>query len=353
MLLTSGQISMGISSFIVFIFTSLLFLSGYVLQQQTVRSIQAVIRPPTPSKSANAASPLLSLPSLRSDDAPPPKVRWDRLAYVQLITSPEGICEVLLLFAELHRQGSRADRLMLYPRAWDKGHGGGAAARRMLDLSMERYGVKAWPVDPFLRDSDPLDPASYPLTALLALTHYNAVLTLATPALLLHSEPLDRLLAEAPDSPVSFILTGNEVSSNLLMMRPSLAAYSRAAAELSSLPSTSEPVLLRSLWPGPESLLGSESLGEEQILGTSALGRTGQDDLEVLQNAAVVVFNDDNIPGPAIDVPLRILQQSQPDGDAAMIWDGLRGRYRDEWEGICGLELVKWKGKGQDNTEEL
>ncbi|KAL8685590.1 MAG: hypothetical protein Q9218_007664 [Villophora microphyllina] len=45
MLLTSSQISMAISSSIVFIFTSLLFLSGYVLQQQTVRSLQAAIRP--------------------------------------------------------------------------------------------------------------------------------------------------------------------------------------------------------------------------------------------------------------------------------------------------------------------
>ena len=68
MLLTSGQVSVAISSFVgmciikfqlgrnaligvatVFLFTSALFLSGYVLQQQTVRDLRAAIKPkPTP-----------------------------------------------------------------------------------------------------------------------------------------------------------------------------------------------------------------------------------------------------------------------------------------------------------------
>ncbi|KAF8859821.1 hypothetical protein BDZ45DRAFT_724973 [Acephala macrosclerotiorum] len=45
MLLTSSQVSVAISSFIVFFFTTALFLAGYVLQQQTVRDIRAVIKP--------------------------------------------------------------------------------------------------------------------------------------------------------------------------------------------------------------------------------------------------------------------------------------------------------------------
>ncbi|KAE8454481.1 hypothetical protein EG329_000104 [Mollisiaceae sp. DMI_Dod_QoI] len=45
MLLTSGQVSVAISTFIVFFFTTALFLAGYVLQQQTVRDIRAVIKP--------------------------------------------------------------------------------------------------------------------------------------------------------------------------------------------------------------------------------------------------------------------------------------------------------------------
>ncbi|KAE9365306.1 hypothetical protein N431DRAFT_387434 [Stipitochalara longipes BDJ] len=45
MLLTSSQVSVAISSAIVFFFTSALFLSGYVLQQQTVRDLRAAIKP--------------------------------------------------------------------------------------------------------------------------------------------------------------------------------------------------------------------------------------------------------------------------------------------------------------------
>jgi hypothetical protein len=51
-LLTSSAISVAISSTVICIFTFLLFLSGYVLQQQTVRSLQeALHRPPEPKPS--------------------------------------------------------------------------------------------------------------------------------------------------------------------------------------------------------------------------------------------------------------------------------------------------------------
>src|SRR5947207_9103284 len=48
-LLTSSTISVAISSSIICMFTFLLFLSGYVMQQQTVRSLQdALHAPPVP-----------------------------------------------------------------------------------------------------------------------------------------------------------------------------------------------------------------------------------------------------------------------------------------------------------------
>ncbi|KAG0650350.1 hypothetical protein D0Z07_2984 [Hyphodiscus hymeniophilus] len=76
MLLTSGQVSVAISSVVIFMFTSALFLSGYALQQQTVRDLRAAIQPkatpqaarlylptqfavqPTPSPKANAVDGL-------------------------------------------------------------------------------------------------------------------------------------------------------------------------------------------------------------------------------------------------------------------------------------------------------
>ncbi|KAK3954374.1 hypothetical protein QBC32DRAFT_336570 [Pseudoneurospora amorphoporcata] len=50
MLLTSAQVSVAFSSGIVFIFTAALFLSGYAIQQRTVRDLRQAIKPtPRPS----------------------------------------------------------------------------------------------------------------------------------------------------------------------------------------------------------------------------------------------------------------------------------------------------------------
>ncbi|KAK6072707.1 hypothetical protein SCUP234_02895 [Seiridium cupressi] len=49
-LLTSSQVSVAISSVIVVLFTTALFLSGYVIQQRTLRDLRKAIRPdPRPS----------------------------------------------------------------------------------------------------------------------------------------------------------------------------------------------------------------------------------------------------------------------------------------------------------------
>lgn len=50
-LLTSSSISVLVSTGVIFLFTFLLFLSGYVLQQQTVRSLQLALHPPPLPKS--------------------------------------------------------------------------------------------------------------------------------------------------------------------------------------------------------------------------------------------------------------------------------------------------------------
>ena len=69
MLLTQTQVSAAISSFTIIFFTGLLFLSGYILQQRTVASLQTAIRP--------RIHALKSLPQAQS---PPPSttvaVEW-------------------------------------------------------------------------------------------------------------------------------------------------------------------------------------------------------------------------------------------------------------------------------------
>ena len=45
----------------------------------------------------------------------PTSVDWPRYAYVQYVTSTAYLCNSMKLFEILHRLGSRADRVMVYP----------------------------------------------------------------------------------------------------------------------------------------------------------------------------------------------------------------------------------------------
>lgn len=190
MLLTSGQISMTISSgigtsfstltriltesFAVFIFTTLLFLSGYVLQQQTVRNLQAALKPPPPppshtlSLSASASASAVA----RVFGDPPgspgrvayeeyltearPQGGWMKVAYVQVVTEHLHVCSMVMLFAELARQKSKAERMLLYPKVWNRRESRDQESlnpyiettRRLLKLASDRYGVVLRAVEP-------------------------------------------------------------------------------------------------------------------------------------------------------------------------------------------------------------
>lgn len=146
-----------------FLFTSLLFLSGYVLQQQTVRSIQAAIKPPPPpplpspdkrrevAKSFGASSSHLYFDKFLAANRP--KGGWGKVAYAQLVRDHLHVCNAVMLFAELDRQESLARRLILYPKEWhiSKSNQGGNSVHtetslRLLKNAERRYKVELQPV---------------------------------------------------------------------------------------------------------------------------------------------------------------------------------------------------------------
>lgn len=112
----------------VFVFTSLLFLSGYVLQQQTVRNLQAAIKPLHPPQTPTLDKSLLvskhngSLQGHSSDNklltSKKPKGGWAKAAYVQILRDRTEACTAVMLFAELERQDSMAQRIIIYPEEW-------------------------------------------------------------------------------------------------------------------------------------------------------------------------------------------------------------------------------------------
>lgn len=80
------------------------------------------------------------------------KIDWSRFAYVQYVTATEHVCNSVMVCESLHRLGSKADRVILYPHEW--GPVGGPAwkaldskATTILIKARDEYHVKLRPVD--------------------------------------------------------------------------------------------------------------------------------------------------------------------------------------------------------------
>ena len=63
---------------------------------------------------------------LRARPPPPPlphinydKVDWSRYAYTQYATSETYLCNCVMVIEALQRLGSRAERILFYPKEWD------------------------------------------------------------------------------------------------------------------------------------------------------------------------------------------------------------------------------------------
>lgn len=76
-------------------------------------------------------------------------VDWSRFAYTQYITNTEYLCNSVMLFETLHRLGSKADRLMMYPARMhpDPDPTSTSTESRLLLKAQNDYGVKLMPIE--------------------------------------------------------------------------------------------------------------------------------------------------------------------------------------------------------------
>jgi len=377
----------------VFIFTSLLFLSGYVLQQQTVRNLQAAIRPPPPpassilSPSASAAASASAVAKAFGD--PPgsrgriayeeylvqsrPKDGWKKVAYVQLMREHLHVCSAVMLFAELARQKSKAQRVLLYPKAWNKRRNRVQepmdphieTSRRLLKMAADRYGVVLRAMEPMVDDADgmvsfllaqifklsmyqpaELSSSSYPLAGLLSLTNYNRILYLQPSGLLLNSTKLDGLLATSSKRPWAAqpaVASEAEISTRLLLITPSREDFNRAHNQLAAGP-ISDSELLARLMPEPN-LLPPSSTDQNYnklVAETPYLHSQSQnfDATSFLASTSYVHISDPNLPGPEYDVPHEVFFQEAPsESQSRRVWESMYERFRELRMNVCGLDL--------------
>lgn len=240
-LLTSSAISVAISSGVVCTFTFLLFLSGYTLQQQTVRSLQAAlqtpieervrVKPTPPPQLQNIGDvPEVTTSSWNEADSPQSaevllgsssdeevsddndsEISSDlplelRLAYVLSLSSPADLCSALL-FAKRHRvlsrlPASQTNIIFLYPSDWETSRDPIHIQTLPLLLRSEHeHSVLLHPV-PISKVWTGVDTESQLLSELArSAWPYERLMYLRTPGLLTNTARLDDALLTSYTSP--------------------------------------------------------------------------------------------------------------------------------------------------------
>lgn len=114
--------------------------------------------------------------SHKSLDPSDQDVDWSRFAYTQYVTDTDYLCNSVMIFETLHRLGSKADRVMMYPhymldpKATESAHHAG----RLLIKSRDEYQVKLMPIEIQHREgADRESACHFPTLALLTWTCSN------------------------------------------------------------------------------------------------------------------------------------------------------------------------------------
>ncbi|EAW12721.1 uncharacterized protein ACLA_011480 [Aspergillus clavatus NRRL 1] len=221
-LLTSSTVSVIVSSSVICVFTLLLFLSGYVLQQQSVKGIQTALRPPPipdpiaghgsadstfQKRAQGALSDLISDQQKAARDHSQPGAGGN-YAYLQLLSTPDpsNICSAILFFKHLATNGTAInDRLFMYPQEWDlmpvdKLSQPVATALSLLRAASLKYNIWLLPIDMTAATSAGYRPTDTKLLRLgqIQFMQYDSVLYVRTPGLLLDSGKLDDVLLSQP-----------------------------------------------------------------------------------------------------------------------------------------------------------
>lgn len=74
-------------------------------------------------------------------------VDWSLYAYTQYVTNTLYLCNSVMLFETLHRLGSKADRLMMYPASMHPDPVSNNLESRLLLRAQNEYGVKLMPIE--------------------------------------------------------------------------------------------------------------------------------------------------------------------------------------------------------------
>ncbi|KAF4948000.1 hypothetical protein FGADI_9995 [Fusarium gaditjirri] len=280
---------------------------------------------------------------------------WSRFAYIQYVTNEDYLCNSVMIFEALHRLGSKADRLLMYPQQmldpeaeYSSSHGG-----KLLIRARDEYNVTLQPIEIQHRDGQDETWADS-FTKLLAFnqTQYERVLSLDSDSTVL--QHMDELF-ELPPCPVAmprayWLYNDNPpkkiLSSQLMLIQPDEVEFERIVQKMNSIgPNDYDMEIVNSLYLDSALILPHRKYdmltAEFRAKDHSAyLGseREQWDPNAVLNEAKFVHFSDWPVPKPWINDP-EVRLQNQPDCATnettcaeREIWNGFYTDFRDNRE---------------------
>jgi hypothetical protein len=315
----------------VFTFSALLFLSGYVLQQQTVRDIQAVIKPP-PDPTVSPP-PVLSETSLLLEN-----INWKKVAYVQVLQKHQDICSTSILFAELSRQKSLAKRVILYPQDWDKEKDVGQSKlrsrnMRLLRKAASRYKISLWPIETAKLETGVtfISPSR-----LFSLVDFETVIYLSPSGVVLNAEALDTVFGlNSTSTAVHFTGIEKQGEPIAFLAKPSITTYQEIKKLSFNGPSLDDLATAVGSIPSEINLFSSTAQLSSEVYNSKDFKASA-----FQKSLAYMKFSDPQILGPEYDIPEENWREARPSAGGAMrVWEDMYDQFRSQRMGICGLDL--------------
>ncbi|KAL6914568.1 hypothetical protein FSST1_012328 [Fusarium sambucinum] len=307
-----------------------------------------------------------------NDDDDVDDVDWSRFAYIQYVTNEDYLCNSVMIFEQLHRLGSKADRLLMYPKEMLEPDATYSSKRggQLLIRARDEYNVTLQPIEIQHRDGQDETWADS-FTKLLAFnqTQYHRVLSLDSDSMVL--QHMDELF-QLPPCPVAmprayWLYNENPpkriLSSQVMLIEPDDVEFERIVQKMNSIgPNDYDMEIVNSLYLDSAlilphrkyDMLTAEFRNKDH---TAYLGseREKWDPTLVLSEAKFVHFSDWPVPKPWIhDVETRLKNQPNcPEGETSCpdrdIWNSFYTDFSDNKERVCesvgktGQKWIHWR----------
>lgn len=309
--------------------------------------------------SSNSVCPPAIIPSAEGDN-----INWSRYAYTQYVTNAAYLCNSVMIFETLHRLGSKADRVMMYPEKMMNPTETNPTSddARLLVKARDQYKVKLVPVSVQRRAGAEATWAES-FTKLLAFnqTQYDRVLNVDSDGTIL--QIMDELFI-MPPCPVAmprayWLFPENKIlSSQLMLVQPTQVEFDRILKKMdvadrddydmeivNQLYADSAMVLPHR----PYDLLTGEFRGDNHqgYLGTD---HEEWDPVAIFNEAKFLHFSDWPVPKPWIPMSDAVREERQPkcvdkngqqDCSARDLWNGFYTDFAQRRADVCTVSKRK------------